>query len=131
YGTGGLGPIMLISPFNTLNNCGNSSKLVFLKKLPTLVTLGSPSKVLNPDPIFTALSTIVLNLIILKILPSLPSLSCLKNTGPLDVNLIAIEINNKNGAVIYMATILTKKSKIRFILFCIAFIIPTTFNLLF
>lgn len=34
-------PTMLISPLRTLKNCGSSSRLVFLKILPTRVMRGS------------------------------------------------------------------------------------------
>ena len=57
----GLGPTIDISFFNTLINCGNSSKLVFLKNLPKNVTLKFSS--------FKVAFFIVLNLKIIKILP--------------------------------------------------------------
>src|SRR3989338_2123681 len=41
FGIGGLGPTKLICPINTLNNCGSSSMLNFLKNLPTGVMRGS------------------------------------------------------------------------------------------
>ena len=40
-GLSGRGPTTLISPFNTLKNCGSSSRLVFLRNVPSLVRLGS------------------------------------------------------------------------------------------
>lgn len=39
----GRGPTNDISPFKTLNSCGNSSRQVLRRILPTLVTRGSPS----------------------------------------------------------------------------------------
>src|SRR5690625_943309 len=65
----GLGPIKLISPFNTLSNCGISSKEVFRTKLPTLVKR-SPSG--SRFPFLSFLSFIDLNLIILNIFSFLP-----------------------------------------------------------
>ena len=96
---GGLVPTRLISPFNTLKNWGNSSRLVFLIKAPTFVILGS-SSILNISPFISFLSSssflrssasiyIDLNLYILNLLPFLPILVCEKKTGPLESILIA------------------------------------------
>src|SRR5699024_2231967 len=57
----GRGPIKLISPFNTLNNCGNSSKLNFLMTFPVLVILSSFG---NKLPRSSVSFVIVLNLLI-------------------------------------------------------------------
>ena len=89
--TSGLGPTKLISPTNTLNNCGNSSNLVFLKNFPTFVILGSSPTVIA-IPNFGASTTIVLNFKIVKSLLFFLTLFCLKNTGPFESNFIAMEI---------------------------------------
>src|SRR2546430_17200974 len=44
-GRSGLGPTTLISPFKTLKNWGNSSRLVLRRKTPSRVRRGSPGLV--------------------------------------------------------------------------------------
>ena len=87
-GTSGLGPTKLISPFKTLNSCGNSSNLVFLKICPIPVILLSFPTVICLLP--SLFSLIVLNLYILNNLPFLVTLTCLNSTGPLEVSFIKI-----------------------------------------
>ena len=82
-GTSGLVPTSVISPLRILKSCGNSSALIFLNTRPTLVILLSLSTV-TEAPSFGASTTIVRNLYILNILPYCVTLSCLKNTGPLE-----------------------------------------------
>src|SRR3989338_3747587 len=107
-GNGGLGPTMDISPFRTLNNCGSSSMLDLLKKVPNLVTLGS-FFILNTGPFISfnpfrlsfmpsAPSTIVLNLYITNFLPFTPLLTCLNTAGPGENNFMNITIAVKTGA---------------------------------
>ena len=96
-GTSGLVPTSVISPARMLNNCGNSSALIFLKSFPILVILLSLSTV-TEAPSSLALTTIVLNLYILNILPYCVTLSCLKNTGPLESHFISIAIINIGNA---------------------------------
>ena len=50
-GTGGRGPTSDISPRSTLMNCGNSSRLVRRKKLPTGVIRGSLVSLKMPSPV--------------------------------------------------------------------------------
>ena len=91
--TTGLGPINANSPFTMFSNCGNSSKLAFLKNFPTLVILGSFSNLkfslysficsgVNCFINSSAFVTIVLYLYIFIVFPFFPILVCLKNTGP-------------------------------------------------
>ena len=75
-GNKGRGPIKAISPFNTLNSCGNSSMEVERTNLPTLVSRCSSG---NKSPEASRSSVIVLNLITLNIFPFFPGRSCRKN----------------------------------------------------
>ena len=63
---------------------------------------------------FVLLLNIVLNFIILKYLPFKPMRSCLKKTGPLDVNLINIAIKIIIGDDNKIAIIDIIISKVRF-----------------
>ena len=81
----GLGPTIDKSPFIIFKSCGSSSRLVFLKILPTFVILGSFSSLkfasnsafcsgVNYFISSSAFSTIVMNLRILMTFPFLPTL---------------------------------------------------------
>ena len=106
-GVGGLVPTRLISPFSTLRNWGNSSRLWSLIKfpnpfftVPSGITLhpiirGSasilnisppPTRFLSISSFFRSSASMYMlrNLYILKRFPFLPILSCMKNTGPGD-----------------------------------------------
>ena len=86
----GLGPTTDISPNKTFINCGISSKLVFLKNLPILVTLTSPFVAVKISAF--ELTTIDLNFIHLNSRYLYPLRFCEKKTGPLESSLIKIEI---------------------------------------
>src|SRR5699024_10167873 len=109
---GGLGPISDMSPSRIFINWGNSSKLVFLRSFPALVTLSSPFFSYTPPasaPIF-----IVLNLKILNTFPFNPNLFCLNITGPFESNLIQRAIINSNGDNSIIAKNDSTKSIVRF-----------------
>src|SRR5712691_8199221 len=82
-----------------LMSCGNSLSLVLRRKRPKRVTRGSSAGE-RLAPIGTGVSYIVRNLYILNSLPSLPTLSQRKNTGPFESILIKRAINGKRGIVI-------------------------------
>ena len=95
-GRSGRGPMRLIEPPITLKNWGISSKLVFLRNFPILVTRGSFSGVRWGSPSGMSIR-IERNLSISNTLPSRVTLFCLKKTGPLDVVLTSMAINRKSG----------------------------------
>src|SRR5207249_6673443 len=80
-------------------SCGNSFSLVRRRKRPKRVTRGSSAGE-RLAPIGTGVSYIVRNLYILNSLPSLPTLSQRKNTGPFESILIKRAMNGKRGIVI-------------------------------
>ena len=88
---------MLICPMKILNICGNSSRLVFLKNLPTLVMYcsGFSSKCVGIScgvDVF-----IVRNFRILKIFLFLPTRFCVKKIGPGSVTNIAMDKISHSG----------------------------------
>ena len=110
-GSSGLGPIRAISPLNTLINCGNSSKLVDRTNRPTFVKRCASG---SRFPSVSRSSVIVLNLITLNIIPSLPGLSCVKNTpAPLLAKCNHIVTTNNIGLIQINAMSDIQKSKKR------------------
>src|SRR4029077_17230836 len=89
---------MLIFPFNTLKNWGNSSRFERRKNVPTLVRRASFAVVHLVSDWREPSTFIVRNLYIRNALPFKPTLSCTKKTGPGDVSLIAIAITIIKGA---------------------------------
>ena len=102
---------MLISERRTLTNWGSSSSDSFRSHLPTRVMRGS-SAILNTGPVFSlsslssaslssASTHMLRNFNIRKVLPSLPTRSWLKNTGPFGSSTlirIAIMANSQQNA---------------------------------
>ena len=78
-GSSGRGPISAMSPFSTLMSCGSSSMLVERTNLPTVVRRCASGSSL---PFSSRSSVMVLNLMTLKILPSLPGRSWKKKSLP-------------------------------------------------
>ena len=96
FHTSGRGPTRLISPFRTFISWGSSSTFIFLKALPSFVTLSSPSTVME-GPVPDVSGVIERNLYILKGRRPFPILSCLKNTGPPSCIFIASADRHKSG----------------------------------
>ena len=113
----GLGPTRLICPKRTFINCGSSSNRVFRRNIPTLV-LRSSTSLLNCGPCFSASTNMLLNLMILNGMPLWPIRSCRKNTGPLELILMAIPINRNNGEIMTNARDEKAMSMNRFRNFC-------------
>ena len=122
-GRGGRGPIRLMSPWITLNSWGSSSIEKRRIKPPTGVIRGSflslnmTSLVLLPPCSWarraSASTTIERNLIILKVLPSRPTRSWRKNTGPRSVKYTARAVIIMTGLTIISAREAMTISKIR------------------
>src|SRR5699024_8197266 len=119
--------LILLPSLCTIISYGMSTKHVFRNYPHTLVIHGYHTYVLKPLPTFSALSIIVLNLYILNTLPFLPKRSCLNNTGPFEVALIAIEVVNSIGEITIIPTKLPEKSIPLFMNLSIFFILATTF----
>src|SRR5699024_6153603 len=83
--------------------------------------------VLIPNPKFSASSTIVLNLSILKTLPFFPNLSCLNNTGPFESSFIVIAIINRIGDKIIIPIVEQDKSIILLMSLSIMFMLFQSF----
>ena len=113
-GLSGLGPINDMSPFKILNNCGSSSNLHFLIKLPTGVILESFLEASLATPSFSASTRILLNFIILNSRLFIVHLTCLYRTGPPSYIFTAIAVISIKGE---LRTISTRASTISMILF--------------
>ena len=113
-GRSGRGPTIDISPLRTFRSCGNSSRLVERRILPNGVTRLSPG-VVHPGPWLSALAYIVLNLTILKRLPSKLTRSCLKNTGPREVSFTRAAISTMRGEKSSNAAHPSTRSTTRFV----------------
>src|SRR5699024_6513282 len=128
----GRGPIILISPFNTLINWGSSSKLYLRMYFPTFVTLGLFSEaVLNIkfsgtpfvqlyelwelEATGICLFFIERSLNILKVFPFNPLLGCLKKIGLPSSFIINMAKIKKSGDRINKAIKLKTISKVRLI----------------
>ena len=96
------GPTMLMSPTNTFNNCGNSSRLVLRTNLPNGVIRGSLSAVEKP-PRLSALMTMLLNFHIRKIRPSLPTRCWPNKLGPASCSRMNAAVIKSNGIKIRSA----------------------------
>jgi hypothetical protein len=119
----GRGPTNERVPAKMLNNCGNSSREVFLKNLPTLVILGSLSSFLSLTQadncsgvryfrmLDSASAYMVLNLRTLISLPLRPILLSLKRTGPKEVSFTAKDKAKKIGLSKMMAKPEATRSK--------------------
>ena len=107
----GRGPTSVMSPLRTFQSCGSSSMQVLRRYRPILVIRGSLVS-LNAGPSCSlcarnwslrrsASARIVRNLKIVNRRPPRPSRSCLKRTGPFEVNLIsmAVAINSGDRAI--------------------------------
>src|SRR5262245_38018006 len=70
-----------MSPFSTLNSCGNSSSLVRRRKRPVRVIRESPAVVIA-GPVRSLPTAIVRNLYRRKVLPCWPTRSATWKTGP-------------------------------------------------
>ena len=91
----GLGPTRLISPIKTEYNCGNSSKLVLLRNLPSVVMYSSGCSNLwvGNSGVFTFIVRIFG---IKNFLPQRPTLSDQYNAGPSLLIFTSI-INKQSG----------------------------------
>ncbi len=114
----GRGPTMLISPFKTLKNWGNSSKEYSRRNFPALMSRGSfPDLGLKSYGL--TLSFMLLNLKKTKGFPCWPIRSCLKRAGPLSLNLTIRAITIKRGEARRMKNTEKKISKSRLEMFFI------------
>ena len=93
----GRGPIIAISPLMMLKIFGNSSRLVFLRNLPTFVMYwsGFPNRCVGVS--LGVSIRIVRNFKILKWVLLIPTLFCLKKIGPGVSNFIAINKIKNTG----------------------------------
>ena len=91
----GRGPMIDISPRNTLNNWGSSSNEVARKKRPIRVERLSSD---NNAPLSSRSSVIVRNLTIRNTRPSLPGRSCRKKTLPFRVRNNPNATTSRSGA---------------------------------
>lgn len=109
----GLGPTKLISPFSTLHNCGNSSRLNLRRSGPMGVRyfFGFSIRCVATGGVSVRM---VLNLGILNIVLFIPTLSDQCNTGPFDVNFTNNAMISSGILKTTNKIIATKKSKVRF-----------------
>lgn len=104
------GTTKLISPFNTLINCGSSSIPNFRRNFPTLVILSSPEDTVYFSPFSIAPFSIVLNLNGLNNCPFFPTLSCRKKNGPGESSLMQTATIKNKGESKIKAIMLPQKS---------------------